>query len=170
MTEEQLLKTIIDTSFIKADVLRRIRIIREYLEQTFFTPGDKKDLKDFLTGSNVSEADREVLLGWNREFFHTFTKDNAYDLLEKISAFVKDLPTINLYVPVELDASEIPSLGAWMRANVDKGVLIEIHVDSSTVGGCALAWNGIYSDYSLRHYLHKRMDGVRKVLTEFSAS
>jgi F0F1-type ATP synthase delta subunit len=169
MTDEKLLHTIINDSFVKADVFRRTRIVREYLEQRFYSPGEKKDLKAFLTDSKVDEDDIRVLQGWGDEFFGSFSKENAYDLLERVNGHVKDLPTINLYVPVSLDAAEIAKLGAWFRANVDKNVLIEMHVDSSTLGGCAFAWNGVYVDYSLKHYLHKRMDGVRKVLTDYTA-
>ena len=168
MTEDQLLKTIIDSSYLKADVLRRTRIVREYLEQQFYTPGDKKNLKDFLADSKASEADVEVIEKWGQEFFKSFTKENAYDVLEKVNAMVKDLPTMNLYVPVELASDETPKLGKWVRDNVSKDVLIELHVDSSTIGGCALAWDGVYSDYSLGHYLHKHVDGVRKVLAEYA--
>lgn len=168
MTEDQLLKTIMDSSFVKADVLRRTRIVREYLEQRFYTPGDKKNLKEFLSVPSISEDDRKVMSAWGGDFYDSFTKENAYDLLEKVNGQVKDLPTVNLYIPIELGPDEVSKLGSWFRINVDKNILIELHVDSSTFGGCAFAWNGVYTDYSLRHYLHKRMDGVRKVLTEYA--
>lgn len=170
MTDEQLLKTIIDSSFVKADVLRRTRIVREYLEQRFYTPGEKKVLKEFLSGGSISPDDAKVVGGWGESFFGSFTKENAYDLLEKVNGHVKDLPTVNLYVPVELGPDEISKVGKWFRENVDKNILIELHVEHATLGGCAFAWNGVYTDYSLRHYLHKRIDKVRKVLTEYAAT
>jgi F0F1-type ATP synthase delta subunit len=169
MTDDQLLHRVLESSFVKADVFRRTRIVREYLEQRFYSPGEKKDLKDFLTHTNVSEDDTHVMHEWGDTFFNSFTKENAYELLEKVNGHVKDLPTINLYVPVSLEPAEIAKLGGWFRQNVDKKILIELHVESSTLGGCALAWNGVYVDYSLKHYLHKRMDAVRKVLTDYTA-
>ncbi len=168
MTEDQLVTTMLASSFMKADLLRRIRLVREFSEQRFFTPSGKKELPEFYTFANVSEEDQKVLNGWGKDFFSSFTKENAYDLLEKIAAKTKDLPAINLYVPINPDANEAGKLGAWFRANVDKFILIEVHVDSSTFGGCAFAWNGVYYDYSLRHYMHRKMDGIRKVLDEFT--
>jgi F0F1-type ATP synthase delta subunit len=170
MTDDQLLETIINTSFVKADVLRRTRIVREYLEQKFFTPGEKKNLKEFLEGLQASEDDTKVLSKWGDAFFHSFTKENAYELLDKINGHVKDLPSVNLYVPVTLEPDDVAKLGDWFRKNVDSNVIIELHVESSTFGGCAFAWNGVYTDYSLKHYLHKRMDAISKVLTEFTTT
>ena len=167
MNEHELFQTVLDSTFVKTDVMRRTRIIREFLEQKFYTPGEKRPLKEFLEHVNTSADDIQTMERWGDPFFSSFTKENAYDLLEKVKGHVKDLPTINLYVPVLLGPSEIPKLGAWFRTNVDKKILIELHVEPSTFGGCAFAWNGVYVDYSLRHYLHTRLDAVRKVLSDY---
>jgi F0F1-type ATP synthase delta subunit len=169
MTEEQLLETILKTSYVKADVMRRIRIVREYLEQKFFTPGDKKELKEFLVASQVPVQEQEVIDAWGKDFFTSFTKENAYDYLEQMTAKVKDLPTINLYVPIPVEAKEAIVIGTWVRANIDKMALVELHTESSTFGGCAFAWNGVYYDYSLRHYMRKKMDSIRNIITAYAA-
>jgi len=162
------LATIIATSYVKADVVRRIRIVREYLEQQFFTPGERHDLVEFLNGDNISPEDKQVISSWGSNFFGQFTKENAYELLAQMTAEVKNLPTINMYVPVGLHFKESTKLGTWVRENVDKSVLIELHVDASTFGGCAFAWNGVYYDYTLRHYMRKKMDSIRKILTDYA--
>jgi acylphosphatase len=169
MNDDQLLQAILDVSFVKADVLRRMRIVREFLEQRFFTPGEKRDLKEFLEYAKVSPDDEAVFHAWGESFFHSFTKENAYELLEQVKGQVKDLPTVNLYVPVEMGPDEVKKLGEWFRKNVNKTMLIELHIEPDTLGGCAFAWSGVYTDYSLKHYLHKRMDAVRKVLTDYTA-
>jgi hypothetical protein len=168
MDETQLLDTILASTYVKADVLRRLRIIREYLEQRFFTPGEKKDLPEFLATQNVTTNEKDLIIGWGVAFFTSFNKENAYDYLEHMNTRVKDLPTVNMYVPIGLDSGQTVKIGLWVRANVDKEALVEIHVESTAFGGCAFAWNGVYYDYSLHHYMHKKMDGIRKVLDGFA--
>ncbi|OGG30044.1 hypothetical protein A3A63_01845 [Candidatus Gottesmanbacteria bacterium RIFCSPLOWO2_01_FULL_46_9] len=167
MNDQELFQAIIDTSFVKTDVMRRTRIIREFLEQKFYTPGEKRGLTAFLEHTNTSDDDMKIMEHWGEPFFNSFTKENAYDLLENVKGRMNDLPTINLYVPLTLGPTDIPRLGAWCRKNIDKNILIELHVEPSTFGGCAFAWNGIYMDYSLRHYLRKRLDAVRNILSDY---
>lgn len=170
MTDDQLLGTILTSSFVKTDVMRRIRIVREYLEQRYYTPGGTKELPEFFTVAKIPEDDQKAITAWGKDFFSSFTKENAYDLLEHVLLKVKDLPTVNLYVPVEVSTDEAPKLGAWFRKNVNPTVLIELHVEQSTFGGCAFAWNGVYYDFSLRHYMHNKMTEIRKVLTDYGKS
>jgi len=170
MDEIQLLDTVLASTFVKADVLRRLRIVREYLEQRFFTPGEKKDLSDYFVVHHVSVDDQVVIKSWDGGFFKSFNKENAYDFLDKMSKRVNVLPTVNMYVPIVLDAGQTAKIGQWMRENIDKEVLIELHIEPSSFGGCAFAYNGVYSDYSLRHYMHKNMDGIRKVLDGYATN
>ena len=167
MTDDQILETILTSSFVKADVMRRIRIIREYLEQRFFTPEGTKDLPEFFKATKIAEEDQGAINAWGKDFFTSFTKENAYDLIEHVLTKVKDLPTVNLYVPMEVSPEEAPKLGAWFRRNVGSTILIEVHVEPTTFGGCAFAWNGVYYDFSLRHYMHNKMTEIRKVLTDY---
>jgi len=169
MDDTQLLDTILASTYVKADVLRRLRIVREYLEQRFFTPGGKKDLPGFLTDQQISTDEQAVITGWGDEFFKSFNKENAYDYLERMMTRVKDLPSVNIYVPIELDSGQTVKIGLWVRANVDKEALVEFHVETSVFGGCAFAWNGVYYDYSLHHYMHKKMDGIRKILDGYTS-
>jgi len=168
MDDTQLLDTILASTYVKADMLRRLRIIREYLEQRFFTPGEKKDLPSFMADQQVSAEEQTVITEWGNEFFTSFTKENTYDYLERITNRVKDLPTVNMYVPIEPDSGLTVKVGHWVREKVDKNALVEFHVDISAFGGCAFAWNGAYYDYSLTHYMHKKTDAIRKVLDEYA--
>jgi hypothetical protein len=170
MDDTQLLDTILISTYAKADVLKRLRIVREYLEQRFFTPGGKKDLLGFLSDQNIPADEQAVITGWGDEFFKSFTKENAYDSLERMMNRVKDLPSVNMYVPVDLDSGQTVKIGLWVRANVDKKALVEFHVDSSAFGGCAFAWNGAYYDYTLTHYMHKKTDAIRKVLDGYATN
>jgi len=155
MTSDQILDKILETAYVKADLLRRIRVIREHLEQKFFAQDKTKKVE-------ISPED-ETLAG-------EFTKDNTYAYLNAINERVKTLPMVNIYVPIDVDAAQSTTVGQWVRANVDREALIEFHVELGAFGGCAFAWNGVYYDYSLKHYMHKKMDAIRKVLDGYTAA
>jgi F0F1-type ATP synthase delta subunit len=163
------LSTVLASTYVKADVLRRIHLMREYLEQRFFTPGEKHDLPEYLDIAKIVPEDKNALNTWGNTFFNQFTKENAYSILDLMAQEVKNLPVINLYIPVGLPPEELSKLGIWVRQNINASVLIELHVDSSTFGGCAFAWNGVYYDYTLRHYMRKKTDSIRKILTDYAA-
>jgi hypothetical protein len=168
MTGDQLLDIILTSTYVKADLLRRLRLVREYLEQRFFTPGEKKDMSSFLASQKVPADEQALINGWGDVFFSSFNKENAYDYLDQMNKRVKDLPTVNIYIPIDLDTGQTKKVGEWVKANVDREALVEFHVDTSVFGGCAFAWNGVYYDYSLKHYMHKKVDAIRKILTEYS--
>src|SRR3989344_6927625 len=118
MTEGEILETILKTGFVKSDVHRRIRLLRQYLEHTFFGSGQKQELLEFLTNMSVPEMDAEIMRSWGDGFYSTFTKENAYDLVDSVGEKVKDLPVVNVYVPIELDKAQIERYGTWFRQNV----------------------------------------------------
>ncbi|OGG11424.1 hypothetical protein A2Z00_05570 [Candidatus Gottesmanbacteria bacterium RBG_13_45_10] len=169
MDENSLLIIILASSFSKADLHRRLRLLREYLEQRFYAPEKSLTLQDFLNEKNVDKDDQQIMLSWGESFYNGFTKETAYDVLDHMAARAKELPTMNLYVPFTPDGKEMMKLGIWVRDNVDKNVLVDIHVDPSTFGGCSFAWNGIYHDYSLRHMMGLKMNEIRKVLSDYAA-
>ena len=165
-----MLTVILKTGFIKADLLRRIRIIREFTEQRFFaSDGEKgkKDLEEFLSKDEFSDDDRKIIKGYGQEFFRSYTKENAYDFLEEIEKGVKKLETINVYVPMELDAASVEKLGMWVRDSIGQNILIELHIDVTAVGGCAFARGGAYHDFSLHHAFTTHGKEIKGILDNY---
>jgi hypothetical protein len=67
MNDDQLLHVLLTTTFVKSDLSRRLGIAREYVNQRFFTSGEKKDVKNFLP-RNLSVDDQRVLAEWGDDF------------------------------------------------------------------------------------------------------
>lgn len=168
MEIQELMFTIIKTAYTKADIQRRMRLLREYLEQIHFT-GERIDLTKFLLSRRAQTDDIDAFLSWGNEFFDTFTKEKAYPILNAISEHMKTLPVISMYIPYEPVPAEINKLGIWVRRNVDEQVLIDLHTDPTLLGGCAFAWQGTYRDYSLRYYMQKKREEIAKVIQEYVA-
>ncbi|HUD19764.1 MAG TPA: hypothetical protein VMR81_04950 [Patescibacteria group bacterium] len=161
-------ETILKTSFVKADVHRRIRVLRQFLEQKYYGRGEKLNLKEFLDKEKVSDTDKTVLAGWGPEILEGITKENAYDLTDAMTDEIKELPLITLYIPFEPDEASIQRIGTWFRENVDKRTLVDINVEASVFGGCAFAQDGVYHDYSLRGLLSRHYQEIRTVFDQYA--
>lgn len=167
MTKEQLLTTILKTSFSRTDLHRRVRLWRAFLEKQYFGKGKRDALLKFLTSEKVSVADTEAIVSWGDAFYETFTKDNAYELTDILIESLKGLQLVNLYVPFEPTEQDLQRYGEWFRANVDKYILIDVHVDSATFGGCAFAIEGVMRDYSLRSRLEGYTPQIHEILGKY---
>ena len=167
MTKEKLLETILATSFTKVDAHRRIRIWREFLEQKFFGKGKKLALLEYLKKQECSLADIEAIDAWGNDYYDAFTKDNAYELTDMLTESLKSLNLISIYIPYEATDEDHKKFGLWVRANIDKYALIEIHVDSQVFGGCAISVDGRYYDFSLRHRLEGHTQDIHGILEKY---
>ncbi len=169
MTKEKLLETILKTSYAKVDMHRRIRMWRTYLETEFFAAKKPASIAVYLEKEKVAAEDKKAILSWGEDFYSTFTKDNAYEITDALTDAIKNLPLVNLYIPFEPPAKDLDAYGAWFRENVDKYMLVEVHVDASTFGGCAFAVDGNYHDFSLRNRLEALTPQIHEILGKYVA-
>ena len=167
MTKEKLLETILTTSFTKVDAHRRIRLWREFLEQKYFGKGKKIALLEYLKKQSASVGDIEAIDAWGDGFYESFEKDTAYELTDILTDSLKSLALISIYIPFEATDSDHKRFGEWVRSNIDKYALIEIHVDILVFGGCAVSVNGKYYDFSLRHRLEEHTEDIHGILEKY---
>lgn len=167
MTKEKLLETIVATTYTKVDAYRRIRVWREFLEQKYFGKGKKTVLLEYLKKKDVSVGDIEAIDSWGSAFYDSFDKDSAYELTDILTESLKSLALISIYIPFEATDADHKRFGEWVRANIDKYALIEIHVDTQVFGGCAVSVDGRYYDFSLRHRLEQHTAEIHGILSKY---
>lgn len=168
MNDQQLLSTIVASAFTKSDIQRRLRILRGYLEHTFYSTDGHLNLPEYLDSKQISPDDHEAMVAYGDAFYQSFSKDTMYRLLDKLADDMKVLPIINVYIPYEPIPGEVMRLGKWFRKNVDPTMVVELHIDPTLLGGCAFAWQGIYRDYSLRHYMYKRREEISQIIERYA--
>lgn len=167
MSKEKLLETILVGTFTKVDAHRRIRLWREFLEQKYFGKGKKAVLLEFLKTKGAEVGDIEAIDTWGEGFYNSFDKDNAYELTDVLTESLKSLALISLYIPFESSEKDNKRFGEWVRGNIDKYALIEIHVDAQVFGGCAVSVDGRYYDFSLRHRLEGHTQDIHGILEKY---
>lgn len=166
MNDGELLQNLVRVCFTKTEVSRRLRIIREYLENKFFK-SKTKNLKSFFINSKYPSSDTLAIEKLSPDFFASFNKNNAYPQLTKIGKALNNLDTIHLYLPADFPPNDLSRVGLWFKKNVAEDVLLEIEIDSSLTLGCAVSKNGIYHDFSLKYFLKNKRLQILQVLGDY---
>src|SRR3989338_2332956 len=165
------LETILSNTYTKKDLSHRLYLLREFLEERLFS--EKKNaniiyqLNEFFEKKKEKRDEFNALVAWGYDFFEIFNTENLYTKLKEIEDKVGGLPVVTVYLPIFLPIYEIPKLGDWIRKNVQAGALVDLKADPQLIGGCALVWKGTYKDYSLRYYLDKSKEAIKRVVADY---
>lgn len=167
MNEENLLLQLVNSSYTKADIKRRLRLLREYLEMCFYTPDANTPLTEFLKKKYASVEDMKIIGSWGKDFLGTFNKANLYTTLNKLIEDIDKLPVICLYLPYEPGKEDKEKFGNILREKFGKSLIMDVKRDEKIFAGCALVKNGVYHDYSLRAYLERHKDKIEGVVDKY---
>ena len=167
MDEKELLTQLVTVSYTKTDLTRKLRVLREFLEQKYYSQGGQT-LADFLKVANCTKEDTSALLSLKSEFYKSFTKYNSYPLLNKINRLLNKEEIIHVYLPYEMEDAEKEKLGIWFKKNVNNKVILELIVDPSLILGCAFAYKGVYHNFSLKFFINSYRQDIRKLLDRYA--
>jgi hypothetical protein len=168
MDTHDIFTILLKTAFTKVEVLRRIRLLRDFLERKFFVTGGKPvTLEDFLKEAHVSHDDALALEAIEKKLGASFTKDHAYGLTKALSEEVKALPVVGMFLPAEPNEEEMAKVGAWVRENLNALAIIEVHISPSFLGGCAMSYNGMYQEYTLDYFMQKNHNEIKKIIEKY---
>ncbi len=167
MNEEDLLSTLLATSYTATDLRRRFRLLREYIEQKYFVTGTLT-LNDYFTSHSISKIDADILSGWGNNFYQSITARNAVDLMANLEKRIEETPVVAVYLPFDPAPVDTTRLGDWFRTTLERVVLLEIHLDTAMVGGFAFAWNGVYHQYSLSYFMKKKREEIITIITNYA--
>lgn len=156
--ERKLLETILENTFTKSDLERRLRLLKEYLVKSLFREVKAGKVTPELL--NI-KSDRASDLEWleNLSFGH-FNRQNLHEKLNEIAKMAQDLPTIVINLSVEPTEREISDIGSKVRATFKDNFLINIKIDPSLIAGCSLVWEGVIKDYSLRAKIEEQKQAI----------
>jgi hypothetical protein len=167
MIDDPVLNTILDNTYTKADLIRRMRFVRSFLEYSFFTDTGQKTIGNYLKSINASKADIEALNSYPEKFYQSFTRLNVYKIFKESVAKLKDVPTVTVYLPEEPEDEAIDEMGKWFRSKLESRVLLDIRHDPNKIGGCAITLGGKYRDYSLHYFVQKKKDTILDILKNY---
>lgn len=171
MDTRDIFTILLKTAFTKVEVLRRIRLLRDYLERKFFITGGKAvTLEAFLEETHVSHDDAVALDEIEKKLGTSLTKEHAYGLTKELSEQAKTLPVVGMFLPAEPNEQEMAKVGEWVRQNLNPTAIIELHISPSFLGGCAMSYNGMYQEYTLDYFMQKNHEEIKKIIEKYVAN
>jgi len=155
-------------TYTRADMLRRIRILRQYFEYRYFLGHTDADFASFAQSVQLGEYDTQALVSLGENFYAPFTREKAYPLLDALLERAKTAAGIHLYLPFVPDDRELLTLGQWMRKNAGVTALLDLRCDGSLVGGFAMVKGDKYMDFTVRYFLDKQRSSITTILDKYA--
>jgi F0F1-type ATP synthase delta subunit len=87
--------------------------------------------------------------------------------LNELHQAVDALPVMTLYIPVAFPEVELAGIAQWARQECAPLLLLDIHIDSQVVGGCAFVWNDRYHDFSFKTQVKKYPGVITQQLSTY---
>lgn len=167
MDVSQIQSIILAKTYTRADYLRRISLIREYLESRFFKD-NPENFTVFLGFQKASHHDHDALNLLDEHFFNLFTRENLYPVINALTESLKSLPVLTVYLAIIIDDYLVDELGVWFRKKLHPELIMEIHCNPSLVSGLAYVWNNKYHDLSLRYFFSKKEEIINKIIEDYA--
>lgn len=138
----EILDKVLEDTFTIYEARKRLRNLKNFLVNKLFAQGSKQD--------ELNQEDLDFLNSLDEKFLSNFNKINLYQVFDALEESLNKISPLVIYLPFEIGHKESFQIGIWLRKNYGKNFLFEVKFDPSLIAGCALVWNGIYKDYSLK--------------------
>ena len=173
MHDDTMFSAILHNTYTRADFYRRVDFLRELLEHYFFDPVARESGRTHVIrtyrdgGIEAGQSDREAIIAWGEDTLNMLDAGNMHERIKELKHAAAALPKFVLYVPVHLSPANISMLGIWCREHLRPDILLDVHIDPSTTGGCAFADSSSYHDFSLSYFLRKERPSLMKLIRQY---
>ncbi|MBI2597077.1 F0F1 ATP synthase subunit delta [Candidatus Daviesbacteria bacterium] len=137
---------ILNNTYSITQLKHKLSILKSYLLQTFFG-GPQPAL---------NPKDEAFLKALPESFLKQFNAGNVYKLFKEMEDQINKLPVLIIYLTFETDDESLAQIGQFIRKNLSSPVILDTKYDPGLIAGAALAWKGVYRDYSLRAKLEEK--------------
>ena len=153
-------------AYTEEEALRILRLMREYLEEYFFSKPDLS-IPSFISSHAISGRDKELLSSLGQIFFVNFTRNNFYELLKDLKGQIEKDPIVTVYVPIGMDQENTKKIALWFKDNLSPGALMDLKIDDKLVGGISFVWKGVKHEYSFKMLFDKKKEEILDFLNEY---
>lgn len=156
-------------TFTVADLYRRVGLLRECLDEALFHESKTPFAQVLITclEEKGTKADAVAVAQWGQEVLSAFSRINISKSMQAVHTVIENLPVLTLYIPVLFPEEEIMMLGKWCRETCGATVMMDIHIDPNTAGGCSFVWNDTFHDFSFRSRLKENPDVITSTLSAY---
>lgn len=147
--DDPILSKLLEDTYSLNSLKKKVRALKDSLTEEFFGAGDHDKLA-------LDDEDKEWLKSLPEEYLKQFKKEEFNEIFRKLEKDIESLNPLTVYLAFDPEAGQVKEIGEFIRNNFSKDMLIDIKLDGSLIGGCALIWKGVYKDYSLKAHLQEK--------------
>ncbi len=147
--ENPILAKLLEDTYSLNSLKKKVRALKDSLTEEFFGTGDHDKLA-------LDPQDREWLKSLPIDYLKLFKKEEFNEIFRSLEKDLESLTPLTVYLAFDPEAKEVKEIGEFIRRTFSKELLIDIKLDASLIGGCALIWKGVYKDYSLKGKLQEK--------------
>ncbi|MBI2593628.1 F0F1 ATP synthase subunit delta [Candidatus Daviesbacteria bacterium] len=168
--EQQFLNEILKDTFTLESFKKRARVLKLILEKKIFKSEDQSEDGQLPETGKISLNEEEQWASnFDEKILGQVNADNFRELFKVTDQFISDTTSLTIYFVFTADETQIKEIGEWLRRSLNNPNLIfDVKVDAGLIGGCAIAYKGVYKDYSLKAKIsqnkEKLMEEFRKYL------
>lgn len=145
----KLLDKIIEDTYTKSDLMRRLGLLKEYTVRRLFSKS--------VNSLSLSQIDSEWITSLGEDFFKKFDIKSVYDTFTQLEVAAKEINPLTIFLSVDMSNDYIAQIGQRCRKlfarlpdRQGQRFLIDIKLDPGLIAGCSLVWGGVMKDYSIR--------------------
>lgn len=164
----KIISIMLKNTYTTDDLVERIGLMRKYYNVRLFKDGADALLKDVVQNdcdASTLKAIEDWVLAFDKEGIQPLL---VYEALDTVQEDLEGVPAITLYVPVRFTPEQIKGLGVWFRENIQPNILLSLHIDPRTTGGCSFIWKDIYHDFSLRYFINKEQKEINSMFNKYT--
>lgn len=155
---DQILTTILKDTYSLTTLKHRLRVLKSYLSSVIFQSGVKEEF---------AASDSTWLGSFPPAFIQQFNKDNISPVFADMESKIKKLKILTMYLPFDTDEQTLIQIGEKTRRTFGSLIVLDIRFNPNLIAGCALSWNGVYKDYSLRSQIEARKNEILESFKKF---
>ena len=161
MAPNPLFQKILETTYTKRQLERRIKSLQFYISNRLFAPGNAQ------IQESVGEQELYWIVSLGEEFYENFTKENMDKLLKEFTAEADKIEPMTIFVACSLPDADLEALGVKLRKKYGSDFLLDVKYDPDLIGGAAVVWKGVYQDYSVKKRIADNRDQILERIKEF---
>lgn len=167
----KIINTILEDTYTTDELAERVSVMHEHYGALAFTPKEEGHTVLNRYGTTLDPYTLTILTRWEQAFAQMkLSPKELYETFGVVEEEMSTIPSATLYVPVHFSPEYVAGFGKWLRENTKPNLLLTMRIDSRVSGGCALIWNNVYHDFSLRYFVHtKKLELVSMVNTTIHA-
>jgi hypothetical protein len=112
--------------------------------------------------SNIyNDIIKNDIRSWVSEIVLKEGKEDLSGYIKKIKVDLLKAPVLSASINFEPSSSFIEKLSLWLKKNIDEKIVVDLLLNTASLGGIQLSYKGKYLDLSLRKKISAELSNMR---------